>query len=240
MHETFQTIYNQKIEKEQVLTSKQAGELGVYLLEKTYEAEENTKIPDADKDVSVYDVKGSIEDYVERVVPYIEPVATEVEFKYTLQTDGGDIPLLMYIDLLKRSKVDSDIGNVLCDYKITGKKWTEIKLSNDLQFMLYSMATGIPRIEIHNMQKIADGSTKGAKLNIGVWDETSSEIDLSKRVRIVRTVYPPYERTHMENLITRAVQGISAGVFLPASPDSWVCTPKWCEFFWSCRGRIAN
>jgi hypothetical protein len=238
VHETLETLYNQKIEKEQVLTPKQAGELGVHFLERTYEEEENSKIPEADKDASIYDVKGSIEDYVTRVVPYIEPVATEVEFKYTLETAGGDIPLLMYIDLIKEPKVDSDLGNVLCDYKVTGKKWTANKLSTDLQFMLYSMATGIPRIEIHNMQKIEKGSTKGSKLKISGWDETSPELDLSKRVRIVRTVYPPYERTHMENLITRTVQGISAGVFMPAAPDSWVCTPKWCEFFWECRGKV--
>ena len=38
--------------------------------------------------------------------------------------------------------------------------------------------------------------------------------------------------------ISKIQKSIDAGIFLPASPLSWRCTPKWCPFFETCTERI--
>ena len=238
VHRTFQTMYNDKLGGEEDLTPIQAEELGVFYLEKTYEEEENSPLPENEKDELINDVTSVVKDYTVLVFPHIIPVATEVEFKY--KSECG-VPILMYIDLLKR-RPDGD-GNVICDYKITNKKWTQQKLLGELQFLLYTMATGLNQVEIHNLKKLGEqlelGSKKkrGKRATIQEYNDVDPQLDLSEQTRILRAEYPGYERSYMEMLIERGAQGISSGMFLPAKPDSWMCTPKWCEFFEECRGK---
>lgn len=45
----------------------------------------------------------------------------------------------------------------------------------------------------------------------------------------------PADYAALANRINAATATVAAGVFLPADPDSWMCSPKWCGYYATCQ-----
>jgi hypothetical protein len=151
--------------------------------------------------------------------------------------------------------------NVICDYKVTTRKWDVNKLKNNVQFMLYSNLLSIPSVEIHDLVKrtsstnttttttapitrkrtkkeIEGCSDCGSCGLVTKFDETSDTLSF-KDVTIIRNEFETGAEDsatkYLDRIIKGFVLGVSKGVFLPAQPDSWVCSEKWCEYYQECR-----
>ena len=225
MHRTLETYYKDAMTSSQRLTGKQAAELAVTSLDEVLEEGENTVTQD-ERENAIHDLTGLAETYVDAVAKNIEPLAVEQEVHYTAQC-GVDI--LAYLDL--RRKVGEN-GEGICDYKITGKKWTIDKLRNSLQFNLYSLATGIGDIEIHNMIKDVKANKKMPKK-----PPVDGVTDISTNLRLLRNQFDGSQADHLETLIESAARLITSGIFMPCSLDSWCCNETWCGYYGLCRGK---
>jgi hypothetical protein len=239
------------------LTPTQVGELAIEKYSELHEQEENSPISDTDKHDFVTGVKPVVETYAKYVYPYVTPVSTEFEvtFNYVVNQETGlSVPILMIIDLFRKRSVNPG-DNVICDYKVTTRKWDVNKLKNNVQFMLYSNMLSIPSVEIHDLVKHTPSSNtttstitrKRTKKEIEgctdyslatKFDETSDTLSFND-VTIIRNEFETGNEApatkYLDRIIKGFVLGVSKGVFLPAQPDSWVCSEKWCEYYTECR-----
>ena len=230
MHRALETYWRDAMTSPKRLTGKQTAELAVTSLDEVLEEGENT-VTAAERENAIHDLTGLAETYVDEVAINIVPLAVEEEVHYTAQC-GVDI--LAYLDLrrqLQDVNAENGANEGICDYKITGRKWTIDKLRNSLQFNLYALATGISDIEIHNMLKdvkVPKHMPKKAPVD-GV-------TDISSNLRVLHHVFDGSQVEHLENIIESAARLISSGIFMPCSLDSWCCNETWCGYYSRCRG----
>ena len=233
MHRTLETYYRDAMTSSQRLTGKQAAELAVSSLDEVLEEGENTVTAD-ERENAIHDLTGLAETYVDEVARHIVPLAVEEEVHYTAEC-GVDI--LAYLDLRRqlndvKATEDGVMDNEgICDYKITGRKWTIDQLRNSLQFNLYALATGIGDIEIHNM-------LKDVKVNKRLPKKAPVDgvTDISSNLRVLHHVFDGSDAEHLEGLIEGAAKLVSSGIFMPCSLDSWCCNETWCGYYSRCRG----
>lgn len=176
------------------------------------ELEKVTKVDSSEATIMKYVVPP----YIDNVAVEVTPLEVEKEIRYTSQCG---VDMLGYIDLLT--------PGTICDYKITEKKWDLQKLQGDLQFISYGAATGINKVNIHNITKSSGVRSK---------TEVKEHVKDIGNIRILDWEYVPREYSHLELIIERAARTISAGLFMPCEPTSWCCNEKWCEYWSICRG----
>jgi len=223
-HKTFETYYNDALTSAQRLTAKQAAELSGDTLEE-YRKENEDAMSASEVDDTHKILSDIVYRYVDNVAQFIEPRATEREFKYVTQ-DG--VPVLGYIDLLFNNGGEPAIA----DYKITSKKMSLGSLTDSLQFNVYALATGIGDIQIHNLVKAIGKpvARKTAQAQDGVTDYASN-------LRTIHHVFDGSQADHFEELIESAARLITSGIFMPCAPDSWCCNSNWCGYWHLCRGK---
>jgi hypothetical protein len=162
--------------------------------------------------------------YVEHVAKDIVPLAVEEQ---CVATASCGVPLLAYLDL---RFLRDDGTPCIADYKVTSRKWTPDKLTNSLQFSLYSMMTGIANVEVHNLLKAAPAKRTMTKPQDGV-------TDIAPNLRILRHAFDGSGNGHLEDIIESSARLITAGVFTPCAMDAWNCNPEWCSYWYLCRGK---
>lgn len=204
-HKGFEYFYKEKIKG--CITS--SNDILDYALT---ELEKHTSVDTKEATIMGYVVPP----YIDNVAQNVTPLEVEKEIKYTSKCG---VELLGYIDLLTQGTI--------CDYKITEKKWDIAKLQGYLQFIGYGLATGINKVNIHNVTK-----SNGLKSKT----EEKPHVKDIGNIRLLDWEYTQREYTHLELIIERAARTISSGVFMPCEPTSWVCNEKWCEYWGMCRG----
>ncbi len=102
------------------------------------------------------------------------------------------------------------------DLKVVGRAKREADAKNSVQLGVYSIATGIRNVGFDSLVKTAIPS-----------------------VKIVRTSFSEGEILWMEEIVRSTAEAICAGIFPKASPDTWVCSAKWCDHWDDCRGSQA-
>lgn len=148
--------------------------------------------------------------YAKSLAPKIQPELIEKEIY--IQVVELPIPIRGTVDLT------ADGGKWLPDLKTAKAKWPQHKADQSLQKCVYPKlvehATGsVPKIftfEVFTKTKIPKHHSVAAE--IGPYD-FQSFID---RAKVMMSM-------------------IYAGIFPPAEPGHWKCSPKWCEYWWSCR-----
>ena len=232
-HSTYEEYFTDYLQSNTRMTPKMVAELSVTMLDNELEASE-FRLKGSEYDDTISDLQDITGSYVEHVGKNIEPVSVEDEFRYI--TKCG-VELLGFLDLKHRLSVeDSTLADEnaligLIDYKITSKKWNHSKLANSLQFNLYSLATGIEHIAIHNMVKGGKSKKLPTKpsTDVGVTDVTN-------KLRIIEHKFDNLEHEHFDTMVYQAAQLITAGLFMPCDPESWCCNPTWCGYWDLCRG----
>lgn len=155
-----------------------------------------------------------IESILNTTLPQIEgstamPLYVEYEFP-TIELPSTGIPLMGYIDLV-------DANGVVWDYKVSGKKKSQLELDQSTQLSVYLYA-------IHE-----DGGDAGI-LHI---DKKKGGI----------SVLPT---RHSRDKVLSTIEGIDGtvammqtGVYAP-NPEGWHCTPGFCSFYNICRQGNGN
>lgn len=149
--------------------------------------------------------------YRDCLAPRIQPVLVE---EYLTVDAGLDLPLAGRIDVLAE-------GGWMPDLKTADKSKAAGEADNSLQLTFYS----------------------GLVANhIGRWPEKISlEILVDNKEPKLQSLETKRGPKHWKNLLLRVqlmIAQINTGLFPPCDPGAWVCSPKWCGYFWTCKYSI--
>lgn len=230
-HGAFEQYYADAINTKTVrMTAKSVADISVDVL-KDELVKAELKLSDKEYDEVAEDLQDLTSSYIEHVAPSVRPLSVEMPFTYTSQC-GVDI--FGYLDLVEslveeeNPEDPSTLG--IADYKVTKKKWALQKLTNSLQFNLYTMAMGINRVSVHNLVKGARTKVLPKKA------EVPGVVDITNKIRLLTHDFNPAYYQHFENMIYLAAQTITSGIFMPCDPEAWCCNDEWCGYWTYCRG----
>lgn len=150
--------------------------------------------------------------YHHEKMPVVHPIDVEQRFWTTI--GKNNIPVLGYIDMIDQDKIDLVNGRSVVDHKVVRATKSQADADNDIQLTLYSKVSQAPRVRFDCFVK-----TKEPKI---------------KSVSSVRT---RHDYRWLARVFDAVAETISAGVFLPADPSHWTCTPKFCGYYYTCRGK---
>ena len=140
--------------------------------------------------------------------PDYQPTAVEREARIILPNSTHD--LLGYIDL-------EDDQDRVTDFKTAAKRKTQNDVNSSVQLTFYAAA--------HRIYFGRDASE--VRLDALIKNkEPVRQVVAAKRTR------PDF--VALVNRVNAVQAGIKAGVFAPATPQSWWCAPKWCGYHATC------
>ena len=237
-HKAFETYYSDVIEngdKEERLTGSQMVEMTMDVVIPNWFEKEEVELPQEDHAEIETVVPNIVENYVDQVGVHINPLATEKEVDFVME---NQVPVKAYLDLV-RDLGDDQQG--LVDYKISGKAWQMSRLTNSLQFMLYTYITGIPNVQIQNIVKPGKGkkviiSSKYEELDHAGRNADSYDFKVGSSLNIFGHRFPN-QKHYLEDLVQRCAELITTGVFVPTQPGNWWCSPVYCDYWDLCRGK---
>lgn len=145
--------------------------------------------------------------YRQEVAPEIVP--QEIEREFFIVVPGLPLPLAGRIDIEREAKVD--------DLKTTGRSWPKDQIQKEIQPIFYSFVheheTGIrPTFYYHILIALK-----------------------KKEKRQIQNITPT--DNHYRALLAKLkmfCETLRAGVFLPANPSSWWCSPRFCGYWQTC------
>jgi hypothetical protein len=150
--------------------------------------------------------------YREKVSPGIQPKAVEQPFVLDM---GLALPLSGTVDIERVAKVD--------DLKSAGKTWAKDQIHKEIQPIMYSFAheklTGDRPVFQYHIMICRRGAGGFA---------TSTGYEVQAKIC-----------TDQDYAALRAQTGVfidmfQKGVFVPANPSSWWCSPEWCGYYRTC------
>ena len=149
-----------------------------------------------------------------QLAPTITPAL--VEHRVTLVIPGVALPFVAILDCYTAEKK-------LRDLKTSGRKWADDKAHTSPQPTVYREAV---------------------KETTGEYpEELLFDVLVNNNAPVLQTI--PTSRTEEDlQILTRKFQtmisAIRAGIFMPAEPGSWVCSPKWCGYWHTCEAIPAH
>jgi hypothetical protein len=146
--------------------------------------------------------------YHKEVAPEIQPL--EVEHKFEVDVGLG-IPLAGMMDIQRYNRVD--------DLKTAGLKWQEGRIQKEIQPVFYSLAH-------EKINKVRP------KFIYHILIPYKSKEPMRQVQEITCT------DNHYRSLISKAeimIKMVETGLFPPANPTSWWCSPKWCGYYQTCK-----
>jgi hypothetical protein len=161
-----------------------------------------------------------LKDMLDALTPAMIPIVDEegermapaVEMKLEFAIPHVDPPFVGYVDLL------TDDG-IPMDFKTAARKWSPEKAQAELQPAFYIYGLGQMGRPVPNNTFKHLVITKGKNPTVTIFETQRSEQEIAWALRLAALAY----------------KGIEKGVFVP-NPLSWVCSPKYCEFYASCMG----
>lgn len=139
------------------------------------------------------------------IAPSIEPVFVEHEFRIEI---GGLPPVVGFTDV--------ETATEIRDLKIGRKAKSQADADGSAQLTIYAMASSIAGTR----KTVAYDSIVLGKKGPS-WTPISSSRDETDFGRVLDRL----------SLMERTIQ---AGIFAPADPSSWACSPKWCGYWEIC------
>ena len=145
------------------------------------------------------------------VAPDVQPAMVEQR----IEADGDgpdDLPWLGYLDL-----IDAD-GRVV-DWKTANRRWAKGREHDEVQATVY-----------RHLVRTFTGREPAALRYVVLYESKSKGVQADTR---------DTERTDDDWRVVQArarlvVAQARAGIFPPAAPGSWNCSPRWCGFWGSC------
>jgi hypothetical protein len=149
------------------------------------------------------------------VVVSVNPIA--VERKIEVRPKDSDVTIVGILDLVD---FNADLGEVVVDLKTSTRKPPKGTADSSQQLTIYTLLrfaeTGVrpSAARLNTMVR-----TKGGKTSHDIQTTTRTEEDI---------------RAFVDRL-NAGIDAVKKGSFLPAPTGSWMCSPKYCEFWNTCR-----
>lgn len=136
-----------------------------------------------------------------------------IERKIELRVPGVPVPIIGYIDM-----IESD--GVPCDFKTSSRAWTDAKHDAETQPLFYLAALNqsgyyCPELKFRHFVFIKTGKP---------------------RVQVLESTHTLSELLWLFESIQAVWKAIEAEAFT-MNPTAWICTERWCPYWFSCRGR---
>jgi hypothetical protein len=151
-----------------------------------------------------------LQEWVKDVLPEFKPTAVESKVECTI----GGYPFLMYIDAIHD-------GRRVIDWKFTGSAKNKYHLANSLQLSVYSIGTGLDEVGFGSLVKPKAGKEASWKPKVVMGYTTRNTEQRNWATRVVKS----------------AAEGIRSRHFPLCSPENFLCTDKYCDFYPLCRGK---
>lgn len=199
--------------------------------------EKEVAFTDEEKEEGAEKVKGRVKDttvamaghYVEKIAPVIDPIA--VEHAVIVKPRDADFEIKGIMDLVTFAPPEPvllgekipppDPIVVIDDLKTATKAPWKDAADRSQQLTFYSM------LRRRQSGKMPD------KVRLKTVVETPKTRKVS---HVVQTSTRDLEQVKsLVQRINTAVAAVERGVFIPANPDGWRCSAKYCEFFFECR-----
>jgi hypothetical protein len=140
----------------------------------------------------------------------MESVA-DVEKKVQFEIPGIPWPIVGYIDVMCSDGIPLDI-------KTAARMWPQDKASVEMQPLFYLHALNLLGETEHQMRFRHVVFTKAKTPKVAMFETQRTQREIDFMLRMLDATY----------------KGIAANIFVP-NPNSWLCSPKYCEFYDTCR-----
>lgn len=208
--------FRQKIESKQDLPPKDIVEIAVTEFERTFN-ERGVLLTAEEESVGLKNVLGETKDsvvrlsdlYAQEIAPAYQPVFVEESYRVVIENSPYD--LLAVMDL-------ADENESVVDLKTAGKSKTQKEVDTSEQLTFYSLVY----------------KAKTKKLPKKVVLETMVDTKVPKRQSLVSERNDQDLKVLVERVNTM-IHGLAKGVFVPAQPTAWICSPTYCGYFPTCR-----
>lgn len=156
------------------------------------------------------EVIGCTSKYSKAISPRVQPVAVEQYYKIPI---AEEIEMVVVIDTIT---LDGGIR----DLKVSKRRYSD----KEMQLILYSE---VYRRKYGMLPKHTAIDKLHTKNGLYLYEEITGAVTLEDVNVVIRRM----------NMM---IKGIKAEVFMPASPSDWICSPKWCAFFYDCKYSIKD
>ncbi|MFB3894305.1 MAG: PD-(D/E)XK nuclease family protein [Phycisphaerae bacterium] len=146
--------------------------------------------------------------YAAQQAPDYQPVAVERATRIVFPAATHD--LLAITDL-------RDDCDRVTDFKTASRKMPEDAVHTSVQLTVYAAAYQV------------DNARPPSEVRLDVATKTKTP-----QRQLLRSQRTQADMVVLLNRVNVSLASIQAGNFLPASPGSWVCSPKWCGYWHSC------
>jgi len=151
--------------------------------------------------------------FADTITPLRDDSGLFMERKITLQVPGVPVPVIGYIDIVTSDGVPGD-------FKTSSMAWSDEKARQEIQPLFYLAALNQAGYTV-------------PKLAFRHYVITKTKIP---RLQIIENHHTWDEIFWLMTLVKSVWNGIEKEAFT-LNPTSWLCTPKYCNFWSSCRGR---
>ncbi len=154
-------------------------------------------------------VVGMAKLYLIGLAPSIDP--DMIEERIIIPVPGISVPLSGAIDL-------TDKNSWMIDIKTAGKKWPESKAEGSIQATMYAA-----------LYHTKTGNYP-SKISFEIFTSTKTPVHQS-----IETKRNEKDFEVLKLRIQQIINSMNAGIFPPAEPGHWSCSPKWCGYWWTCQ-----
>lgn len=213
-HRGIEHNFSQKIESHEDLKSKDIIDYSVNEYDQA--SKEEIFLTDEEKSKGKEDIIGAGRDsvanmsklYADEAAPGIQPLKVEEKVYVNIPNSPSILSVIDCID---------DRKNVR-DFKTSSKLKNQKDIDNSLQLTIYSLS----------YEEIFGKSPNKLIFDILV-DTKTPKYQILESQRNIGAYAQIYK------IIQAVYEGISKGVFLPAAEGSWVCDPRYCGYYHTCK-----
>lgn len=209
--------YRQKIESKEDLPTTEIIDRAVAALDDRMNAEGLLLSPEEEsrgKSIVVGEAKDSTanmaEVLAEEVAPTVQPILVEEKQRILLPDATHDLLGIMDV-------VDND--EHIRDIKTTGKTKSQADWDSSVQFSFYAILY----------------RAKFGKEAKGIVVDQIVDFKKGPEYRPAFTTRVRADYDALLHRINATLKGIAAGIFTPATPGAWWCSPRFCGFYQTCR-----
>lgn len=144
------------------------------------------------------------------VLPEFMPTAVEKQYETTI----GGYPFIIYIDAIHA-------GKRVVDWKVTGSPKGKNQVDNSLQLSVYSIAAEVDEVAFCSLIRPKEGKERNWKPSVSMVTGRRTKADRDWAISIVKST----------------AEAIRARNFPLCSPENFLCSVKYCDFYPMCRGK---
>jgi hypothetical protein len=141
--------------------------------------------------------------------------APQIETKVELRVPSVPVPIIGYIDVITADGIPGD-------FKTSRASWNQAKAQDSIQTLFYLAALNQAGVKNHQW-----------KFRHYVIVKTKTP-----QFQVLEHTHKPAELFWLFSMISNIWKAIQSEVY-PENPTTWLCSPEYCDFYKSCRGKYA-